>query len=157
MTIAMNIKDVKHDQFLIGRDAFEIYSQCMYQANWDDYNAEIAELSSQPDIYIFATLYEEQYAGLIVLAKRADPSAEIIGIAVKKELQGCGIGSFMLDRASRLVRIDRITAETDEEAVGFYRKSGFSVKEFIRHFPDADVTRYLCTLEIKDQTRKQKA
>jgi len=41
-----------------------------------------------------------------------------------------------------------VFAETDDDAVEFYRRLGFSVQPFVRHFSDGDVTRYRCELTI---------
>ena len=140
----MEIKDVKGSLFLESSAAFEIYSQCMYKATFEEYKAEIAGLSARSDIHIFAVICQGDYAGMIVLERQADNTAVIIGIAVKKALQRRGIGQFMVQRASGLLQADRIIAETDDEAVEFYRKSGFGTTKFIRHFPDGDAVRYDC-------------
>lgn len=142
----MDIKDIKNAPWLMSQEAFEIYSQCMYQADIEEYKLEIAELSAKKAVHIFAAVQNNQYTGIIVLEQAAN-SAEIIGIAVKKEFQHCGTGKFMVYSAMQILNPRLLTAETDSGAVDFYRKSGFAVKEFIRHFPDADVTRYNCQLE----------
>lgn len=50
--------------------------------------------------------------------------------------------------ATGKLNLKPLTAETDEEAVGFYEHTGFSVKPFIRHFNDGDVNRYKCSLSV---------
>ena len=143
----MNIKNIKLDPYLASVGAFEIYSQCMYQADIGEYRREIAGLSARKDVHIFAALDCSGYTGIIALEQQNSNSAEIIGIAVKKEFQRRGIGKFLIFQAAAALNLEYITAETDCDAVEFYRKSGFAVKEFLRHFPDADVTRYNCQLD----------
>ena len=130
----------------MSQEAFEIYSQCMYQADIEAYKQEIAELSARESVHIWAAIQNNQPTGIIILEQAAN-SAEIIGIAVKKEFQRCGTGKFMVYSAIQILKLQQLTAETDSDAVDFYRESGFAVKEFIRHFPDADVTRYNCQLD----------
>ena len=142
----MDIKDIKNAPWLMSQEAFEIYSQCMYQADIEAYNQEIAELSARETVHIWAAIQNNQPTGIIILEQAAN-SAEIIGIAVKKEFQRCGTGKFMVYSAMQILKLQQLTAETDSDAVDFYRESGFAVKEFIRHFPDADVTRYNCQLD----------
>ncbi len=70
-------------------------------------------------------------------------AAEILDIAVKCEHRNNGIGSRFVNVILNQFPIDYIIAETDEEAVGFYEKCGFSVE------PAEEVhgtKRYLCRL-----------
>ena len=90
-----------------------------------------------------------QKMGCVELEKISDDTAEIIGIAVKKEFQRCGIGKFMVHFAAQNSGVNFLTAETDDDSAGFYSHTGFGVTEFIRHFPDGDVTRYNCVLDVK--------
>ena len=78
----MEIFDAKNAPFLLTTEAFEIYSQCMYQPTFDEYKNELSELASKPEISIFACSYQQENAGIIVLSARPGDSAEILGIAV---------------------------------------------------------------------------
>ena len=55
---------------------------------------------------------------------------EIAGIAVDPAARGQGVGSHMIRQAVRRYRPRHVCAETDDDAVGFYRKNGFSVIGF---------------------------
>ena len=46
----MEIFDAKNTPFLLTTEAFEIYSQCMYQPTFDEYKNELSELASKPAI-----------------------------------------------------------------------------------------------------------
>lgn len=54
-------------------------------------------------------------------------TAEILDIAVKPEFQGKGIGSRLIDYVFSQFSVNKITAETDDDAIEFYIKYGFSV------------------------------
>jgi ribosomal protein S18 acetylase RimI-like enzyme len=144
----MRIFNGENNPFLLTTEAFEIYSQCMYKPSVEEYKKEITALESNAENRIFICTYHQENAGIIVLSIRPDNSAEIVGIAVKEELKHRGIGKFMINSAAAALGVKNITAETDDDAVNFYQRSGFEVKEFIRHFPDGDVTRYQCTLSL---------
>ena len=70
----------------------------------------------------------------------SDGYAVIRHLAVSTKKQGCGIGRTLVDHLKKKAR--QIVAETDDDAVGFYRAVGFSVS------PEASLPRprYRCTL-----------
>ena len=143
----MDIKNIKADPWLMTAEAYAIYAQCMFKATFEEYEQEMARLAAKQECSIFACLHNGQFAGIIALEKISDDTAEIIGIAVKKEFQRSGIGKFLVHFAAQNLGVSFLTVETDDEAVGFYKRSGFSAVPFIRHFSDADVTRYNCVLK----------
>ena len=55
----------------------------------------------------------------------------------------------MVRAAALYMRAERVLAETDGAAAGFYRKAGFSVRSFTRRFPDGDAVRYACELDME--------
>lgn len=81
-----------------------------------------------------------EYKGIIVF-KIKDKTAEILDIAVQPEYQGKGIGSRLIDYIFSQFSINKIIAETDDDAIGFYKKYGFSVIDIkLSH----DTKRYVC-------------
>lgn len=147
----MDIKNIKDDLWLMTAEACSIYSQCMFKATFEEYQQEITEIAAKQECSIFACRHNGQFAGIITLEKISDDTAEIIGIAVKKEFQRCGIGKFMVHFAAQTSGVNFLTAETDDDSAGFYCHTDFEVTEFIRHFPDGDVTRYNCVLDVKSR------
>ena len=145
----MDIKNIKDDLWLMTAEACSIYAQCMFKATFEEYQQEIAGIAAKQECSIFACRHNGQFAGIITLEKISEDTAEIIGIAVKKEFQRCGIGKFLVSFATQTLRVNFLTAETDDDSAGFYSHTGFGVTEFIRHFPDGDVTRYNCVLDVK--------
>lgn len=67
-----------------------------------------------------------EYKGIVVF-KIKEQTAEILDIAVKSEYQGNGIGSKLIDYIFSQFSAKKITAETDDDAIGFYKEYGFSV------------------------------
>ena len=81
-----------------------------------------------------------EYKGIIVF-KIKEQTAEILDVAVKPEYQGKGIGSRLIDYIFSKFMVNKITAETDDDAIGFYKKYGFTVVDITVKF---DAKRYTC-------------
>lgn len=66
------------------------------------------------------------YVGIVVF-RTENSTAEILDIAVKPEYRKHGIGRKLIDFVLTQFPIDTITAETDGEAVEFYKRCGFTI------------------------------
>lgn len=77
---------------------------------------------------LYAYLESGKYIGIVVF-KINEQTATIFNIAVKPEHQGRGIGSKLADFVFDQFDIARIIAETDDDAIGFYQKSGFVITD----------------------------
>ena len=71
---------------------------------------------------------------------------EIIGIAVEVSARGKGVGSYMINQVVNNYGLLSVCAETDNDAVGFYRNNGFSITEFSETYGAETVVRYKCEL-----------
>ena len=58
-----------------------------------------------------------------------------------------GIGSYMIQQVFCNHKIEELYAETDIDAVNFYKKTGFAIKEFVEHYDSHSVLRYSCVLK----------
>ena len=92
---------------------------------------------------IYVNVTDHQITGILVI-DRSKQIPEIVGIAVAEQKHG--IGKKLILEAMRLERLDRIFAQTDEDAVGFYRKCGFSAERIVKAYPDGVAVRYQCFL-----------
>jgi len=144
----MEIKEVKNDPWIVTNDAFEIYKQCMYKATFSEYTEEIMQITKDADCRIFVCVESGKNKGILICKLVKNKTAEILGIAVAKSSQRNGIGKFMVISTAQYLNVKKLTAETDDEAVGFYKHIGFITKPFVRHFSDGDVERYQCHLSI---------
>lgn len=75
-----------------------------------------------------------------------DKFAEIVGIAVSDSYKNNGIGSALINRVKNMGDIIEITAQTDQDAIGFYLKNGFQAKKYVKHYADGVCIRYDCVL-----------
>ncbi|MCA1057753.1 GNAT family N-acetyltransferase [Rossellomorea aquimaris] len=73
---------------------------------------------------------------------------EVKHIAVMPQHRGEGIGKQMIDFIRRHGSFSGITAETDEEAVMFYKKIGFEVRSLGEKYPG--VKRFKCRLSMEE-------
>ena len=92
---------------------------------------------------IYAYKEDGRYKGIVIF-KIINNSATILDIAVKPEHRGQGIGSKLIGFIFDSFNAQNITAETDDDAIGFYKKYGFSVVDTKVEF---DTKRYVCVCE----------
>ena len=113
------------------------------------YNPTPERLKSRAEKYsadkksnVYACKNSEKYIGIVVFVME-NGTAEILDIAVRSEYRKKGIARSLIDFIFNQFPIDTIIAETDDEAVEFYKKCGFALT------PTAaveDTARYFCKL-----------
>ncbi|WP_327932040.1 GNAT family N-acetyltransferase [Brevibacillus centrosporus] len=67
-------------------------------------------------------------------------------MAVRAASREHGYGSQLIDLLLQKYKSKVIAAETDQEAVGFYRKYGFQIKSLGEKYPG--VERFLCVYYV---------
>ncbi len=92
----------------------------------------------ETNVYVYKE--DNEYKGIVVF-EITNNSATILDIAVKTEHQGKGIGSKLVDFIFNSFNVNSIIAETDDDAIGFYIKYGFTVADTKVKF---DTKRYVC-------------
>ena len=95
------------------------------------------------DIIGFLCYYDK---GGFMISFKEQKKIEIIGIAVDASARGKGIGSYMINQVINNYGLLSVYAETDNDAVGFYRKNNFSITEFSEIYDGETVIRYKCEL-----------
>ena len=142
--------------WLTSEEAFSIYAPCMYQPAYEDYKSLMEKYFSDPSVKIFVCDMDSEKAGILVLKEieaaegsETGDEAEILGIAVKENLREKGIGKEMIYQVMETEHLKTITAQTDDDAIGFYRKSGFEAERVVIEYPNGSVVRYNCSLTIE--------
>lgn len=100
------------------------------------------EYAADSNVKAYARKNSEKYIGIVVFVTE-NGTTEILDIAVKPEYRKHGIGRKLIDFIFNRFPVDTIIAETDDEAVEFYKKCRFTVtptKEV------SDTRRYFCKL-----------
>lgn len=142
----MKIVLYNNNKWLFSQEAFLIYSSCMYQPTYDDYRRIMEQFAAEPHIRIFVCEVNNREEGILVLDKRTSKS-EIIGIAVSENCRHNGIGRYMIQQVMALEQLEDLFAQTDDDAVDFYRRCGFTVETEIKEYPNGIVNRYNCELK----------
>ena len=124
--------------------AYEVYKPCMYRPTMEKYEKKMEAYLQEEAVGIFTCTQGGTVVGMIVGRFDGASGVEILGIAVDADARKRGIGAYMIDRLMDAYALCNVTAETDDDAVGFYRKCGFCIMEYTEDYDGKPVTRYRC-------------
>ena len=136
-----SICDVK--EIITERDMLQLLTPSVYNPTEERLLNRARKYQEDENANIYAYKHNGQYKGIVIF-KMANNSATILDIAVKPDYQGQGIGSKLIDFIFDSFNSKNITAETDDDAIGFYKKYGFTVVDTKVEF---DTKRYVCVCE----------
>jgi ribosomal protein S18 acetylase RimI-like enzyme len=92
--------------------------------------------------FLFGYVEDNEVIGVIGYCLLSDNDVLIKHLSVKPEYRGLGYGRGMILEIIDLIRPKRITLETDDDAVDFYRNIGFEITSLGEKYPN--VERYKC-------------
>ena len=144
MEIIIDVKDCFKDA-----DLLEILAESVYKPTIEKLNKRAEKHMNNPFVRIFALKQDDKSMGIIVLETSNPKQIEILDFAVKKNDQKNGIGRKLIDFCKEEFKIESMIAETDDDAVGFYRKVGFKVQQLENKY-DSEANRYLCKFRKKE-------
>jgi GNAT superfamily N-acetyltransferase len=98
-----------------------------------------------PERPLLAVQSGEQLVAFAGIIPPVDGTAEIGHIAVLAQCQGHGIGRWLVGELSRAFGRQGLAAETDQGAVEFYRKCGFTIQSLGMKYPKTE--RFWCVLK----------
>ena len=98
--------------------------------------------SSNTALYLF--LDNDEAIGVIGIKWTRNTVAEILHIAVDSTRRNRGVGREMIDGLLKKEDISELVAETDKDAVDFYRRCCFNVNSLGEKYPGTE--RFLCIL-----------
>ncbi|MBQ2724777.1 MAG: GNAT family N-acetyltransferase [Clostridia bacterium] len=124
------------------REAYAVYASCMFQPTYEKFLAKADILLADGNVHIFACR-NGSITGLLAV-EVTEKSAVIRGIAVLETHRRHGIGSSLIRHAMDELALAGITAETDDDAVGFYEHFGFTVTVCEEIYNDVPCRRYFC-------------
>ena len=102
--------------------------------------------AAEDDILFFFALEDKTPVGLCVLRPNHRKAA-ILSLSVSPARQQKGVGRALIAHVRACIRLP-LYAETDDDAVGFYQKCGFSITSLGEKYPG--VIRYGCTLSKEE-------
>ena len=100
-----------------------------------------------PFQHLFGYDLENVVVGCIGIEFLSSSRCEIRHIAVFPNHRGKGIGSKMISYIKNKHSLSIICAETDKDAIHFYKNFGFTITSLGEKYPG--VERFKCILEIK--------
>jgi GNAT superfamily N-acetyltransferase len=98
---------------------------------------------AEPRWRMLGCRHGEQIVGCLGLALGDSGHAIIRHIAVASDRRGQGIGTAMIRHAVATFALTHLRAETDRDAVEFYRRCGFTIQNLGELYPGTE--RFLCT------------
>ena len=107
-------------------------------------NKKATEFKNREDLHLYGWLENGEALGVCGIEIHSDWIV-IYNIAVNSNVRNCGIGKSMITALQQKYKTT-IKAETDDDAIEFYRKCGFETEAFIKVYADGECTRYKCVL-----------
>lgn len=108
-------------------------------------NQAVQRYRDEPSRRLLVAVTEQHPVGILGYLL-TDAEAGVLHVATAPSVRGIGVGTSLLMGLQRLVPAGlSIVADTDAEAVGFYRSNGFSVTPLGEKYPG--VERFRATLE----------
>ena len=146
------LRAAEPDELMTDR-AYQVYRDCMFAPTEEKYRRKMGGYLAD-GCRVRVCEADGSLAGIAVTAPAENGSAELVGIAVERSFRGQGIGRQLLADAVRQAGAARLFAETDGDAVGFYRRCGMTAQKLTVLYDGVPVTRYRCeTPELKKQEK----
>jgi len=102
---------------------------------------------------IFVAVHESNITGVIGMVYNDGSRGVIAHLAVHPNTRRQGIGRQLIDNAVAALELEDIEAETDQDAVDFYRACGFETQEIESQHPG--VRRFRCVYNKTSQREKK--
>ena len=125
---------------------YEIYKHCMFMPTKEKFNIKVNQYLNDNSVKIFACFSHGKIVGVMAVSFTEQKKLEVLGIAVDLSVRGKGIGSYMITQVINNYGLLYVYAETDNDAVGFYRNNDFRIIEFFETYGNETVVRYKCEL-----------
>jgi len=133
----LDIREIRQE--FLRKEAYEVYKACMYAPTYEKFLMDAKSMLGDSSVRIYAAGNE----GYIVVSL-CNAQIGLCGIASAR--RGSGVGRALIEHVRKAHPGLPVAAETDDDAVGFYEKCGFSVRKTIRLYPDGESVRYICIL-----------
>lgn len=125
-------------------NSYDIYKYCMFMPTKEKLKKKTCQFLTDNSIKIFSCFNQDKVVGIMVVSFIEQNKVEIIGIAVDVTFRNKGVGSYMINCLIDDYSLSSIYAETDQDAVGFYKKNRFEIAEFTENYDGETIIRYKC-------------
>ncbi len=106
----------------------------------------LSHIREDRDLRLLGATFDDVLVGLIALKLTAEARAVIRYLVVDRRHRGNGIGRWMIESVWEKHSLSCLEAETDDDAVGFYKRCGFSVHPLGK--AGMDSRRYRCVRDL---------
>lgn len=137
------IIDIKSD--ITSNKVLEIISLAHYKPTKEQMQLLADSYLNNKDIKVFGYKIDDNIAGIIVINNHDNNIIESISVAMR--YRKIGIGKKLINYVVDTLDINTIEAETDDDAVDFYRNCGFYIENL--GFKYENVRRYRSRLTKK--------
>ena len=127
----------------------QILRLCVYPSTIEAADKKLTEYKINKNRNLYGWLENDTIIGICGYEVHQTSHVEILHIAVDETARGRGIGGAMVRALQAQCNLP-IKAETDDDAIEFYRKLGFKATEFQKY----GVRRWDCTLSVKTEENK---
>lgn len=136
------MKMINIKEYLKAKDILTILAQSTYMPTEEKLNTRAQRYMDDDRVIALGANIDDKFCGIVILNYVESYRVEILDIAILKERQHQGIGHQMIKCIKEFYKPACILAETDDDAVGFYRKIGFEVNSLGEKYPG--IIRYEC-------------
>ncbi len=123
-------------------DVLSVLSESVGMPTEDKLKKRAQVYINNNNVVAFGYISDGAVLGVIVLDISKKEEIAILDIAVSKANQHNGIGKKLIEHVLANLNPTTIIAETDGDAVDFYRKFGFIINNLGEKYPD--IIRYEC-------------
>ncbi len=128
-------------------EALEVLALCVHEPEEEKLSEIAEEYNNNPDMELYAEKKLGKIIGVIGIEKLDANNYEIKHLAVLPEHRKEGIARSLIEHVFNHKKAKMIIAETDNEAIGFYRKCKFSSTSLGEKYPGTE--RFRC-IRIND-------
>ncbi|MFC5653406.1 GNAT family N-acetyltransferase [Paenibacillus solisilvae] len=122
-------------------EVMNLLAECMWPDN-ERLENEYRNYRSDDSRILLGKMMNNQLVGLIGIALLSPGKAELKHISVKQGYRNQGLGKEMLEEIVEKLSLTELAAETDKDAVNFYRRTGFLITSLGEKYPG--VERFCC-------------
>ena len=126
----------------LSEDEKAILGAALFEASPERIEMLLSTVYSAPETRLFGLLNEHTVVAIAGIRKLNDSRAELIHIAVNQTERRRGFGSELIHWFIQAERLTELSVETDNDAVEFYKRCGFSTWSLGEQYPG--VERFAC-------------
>jgi len=122
----------------------KLVSESSWDKSTEAMDRKAMEFRCRDDLHLYGWFESNEILGVCGVELHSG-WVEINNIAVGTNTRKHGIGKAMITAVQQKYKTT-VKAETDDDAVEFYRKCGFEIEGFMKTYNDNEYKRYKCVL-----------